>query len=502
MKKVKGFGKKISSSFTVGMNQRPLVMTILLLVLINFVFLLITASVAMFISPDEFDNYIGALVAVTSYLIVPATVAGVENIPLMVLGMVVIVVGMLLFTGTIIALATNVLRTYLSNRDKAQGHLNVAGHIVILRYNEEVPAILVDLMRMCSSQAVLILSDKTKAEVMSDLMACIATMKKKPKGRIKLIVRQGDPTSLNEMEEISLASARGLLIMNDKRSKDEKLCEADFSRVLKLVINLAHFNLPTNFPIGVETSTQEAADIMTKLQNTLDGLQGRSIRFFSHNKKLGQFLALAVVCPELYNMLRQWLDVKGFGQRPEQSEKAICDRILDLVQNARVKQPRKLYVIGENKKLSYFLDTLRLYPNIKVKHCKTDDIGGYVNDLVKYGDENTIAVILSDDTVKPDGYDANVFLTLIKLSHVLGIDERKFKIIAEILDPTNKKRLEKFNVQDVVVSTEIISQFASKLLCDIRAEQFYEKIFSFSCASICDSAPVTPTTKQTNRSTV
>ena len=47
--------KSVLSSLTVNMHQRPLLMTILILVAINVVFLLIAAGVALAIG--DFENY-------------------------------------------------------------------------------------------------------------------------------------------------------------------------------------------------------------------------------------------------------------------------------------------------------------------------------------------------------------------------------------------------------------------------------------------------------------
>ena len=460
--------RRMTSSFSVNMNQRPIVMIILLLVGINLAFLLIAAALAMVLNPVGYSTFFHALADVFSFLIVPATVAGLDDTSMLVLGTVVVIVGMLLFTGTIIALITTTLRNYLADIGSAKGKLNISNHVVILRYNNEVPAVLVDLMHGCENPTVLVLSDKTKEFVRGELLAHIASMTEKPRGKIRLIVRQGDPNSLNELKEIGIESARGILIMNDKRSATEKLCSADFTGVLKLVLSLAPLNLRHGCPVGVETSTQQASDMMAKLKDEIEGLKDKQIQFFSHNRKLGQFLALAVICPELASALKRALCSRSCNFDIDDAKQRV----------AKAVPPKKLYVIGENKKYKYMVETLtQNKKNLTVKHYKTDDIDNFVADLTKDGDKDTVAVILSDESVDNHDYDANVFLTLLELSTAVGIGNRKFKIVAEIIDPNNQQSVEKFNVQNIVVSTEIISLFASKLLSDISAERYYEEIF-------------------------
>ena len=459
--------KRTMSSFTVNMNQRPIIMTILMLVAINLVFLVIASVIAMLVSPGTYDNFVLAFVDVASFLIVPASVANIENDPaLMVLGMVVIVVGMLLFTGTIIALATNLLRSYLTQKGKAQGKLNISGHFVILRYNAEVPGILINLMHSCNRKTVLILSDKDRDYVRAELLTALANLVEKPKGNIRLIVRQGDPASLNELEEIGLESASGLLILNDRQSSDDELCQADITGAIQLVLNLANFDFVKNFPIGVETCTQEAAEVIKAMQKDIDGLQNKNIQFFSHNVKLGQFLAITVVRPNLAKELKKSLSKAGRAPISPNVPNADATTI-----------PKKLFVIGENKKHRYFLEALKT-ANMQIKHFKTIQVDDFVAELKRNGDKDTVAVILSDDNVAAESYDANVFLALIELSRQCGIHQRKFKIVAELLNPNNQKSLSKFNVQDIIVSTEIISLFASTVLTDIEAERACEEMFS------------------------
>jgi len=70
-----------------------------------------------------------------------------------------------------------------------------------------------------------------------------------------------------------------------------------------------------------------------------------------------------------------------------------------------------------------------------------------------------------------------VFWTVIELSRAASINERPFKIFAEIIDPQNQKSLEILNIQNFVVSTQVISVFSNKLLSDANSVYFYEELF-------------------------
>lgn len=89
-------------------------------------------------------------------------------------------------------------------------------------------------------------------------------------------------------------------------------------------------------------------------------------------------------------------------------------------------------------------------------------------------------MILSEDTPGIQTRDENVFLTLIELNQKFGTQNRPFKIIAEILEPKNQESIEQLNIQNIIVSSRIISFFATKLILDAKSDQFYEDVFTHS----------------------
>jgi len=292
--------------------------------------------------------------------------------------------------------------------------------------------------------------------------------------------------------------------------------ETDYLGSLDLVLKLGNFNLRPNVPIGVETSSQEASEIMSSLRKDIVGLNDLQIQFFAHHKKIGQFMALAVSNPDLCNVLTELLSYRGcefypiekisredylenycegiptvvFGDKMyclADDESAACrkrkfpyktERRLQTSKEGTSKRALKLFVIGKNRKYKYLVEALKLtHPDTVITHFVTSDIQNFVDTVVKQGDRDSVAVVLSDDTVPPKNYDANVFWTVIELSRVASIKERQFKIFAEIIDPKNQKSLENLNIQNFVVSTQVVSTFSNKLLNDANSVHFYEELF-------------------------
>ncbi|MCL2798077.1 MAG: hypothetical protein FWD58_08515 [Firmicutes bacterium] len=527
MKKLRAFIKKTLSSFTVTMSERPVLMTVLMFAGINIAILLVAAAVAhFFTAPGNYQNYFYALADAVMWLVVPNSVIDRSpNTQTMVLAAAVLIIGMVLFTGTIIAIITTYLRGYIKQRSEAKGKLNLSNHIVILNYNNEVTAMLIDLMYTNTDDTVLILSDKTKDFVKAELAAEKAMLKEKPKSKLRLIVRKGNPGSLAELQEISLERARGILIMYPGRADapDSASINASDYDTIKLVMKLSNLDIPSSCPVGVEADTKATRDMVRKVSAAVPGLKNKSIQAFSHNRKLGQFLALSILCPPLSTVLTEVLSYLGCIFQP--IEKTPTDECLaylsaaipivemgekTYVLTADEKDSRKtraepfktsrritpafhparggalkLFVIGQNRKSHYMLEALKAEnAKMDVREYGTGEIERFCGDLARHGDVRTVAVILSDDSVEPEQYDANVFLTLIELSGLIDLASRPFSVIAEILEPDNQKSVEEFNIHNVIVSTRIISFFATKLLSDPAAEHFYEEIFSYALAGV------------------
>jgi hypothetical protein len=504
----------LNNTWTIVKSRHPIFTAVLMILFCAMLLVLTLACVLTMI--DKNIKYSEALKTIFTYHTGTAS-ANNPNNAIFTVRLIAIISGTLLFSGTIISIMTTLIRNYITNRDGAKGRLRLSNHLLILCYNKEVPAILADLMFNSDRKTILLLSDAKKQQVFDELNAAIAELDEKPEYKINLIVRQGNPASLSELKDVGIERASGILIMNNNANAGSESREADYLGSLDLVLKLGNFNLRPDVPIGVETSTEEASDIMSSLHKDILGLNDLQIQFFAHHKKIGQFMALAVSNPDLCNVLSELLSYRGCEFYPIDKisreeylenncagiptvvfgDKMYCladdetsalrkrpfpyktERRLQASKEGLTKRPPlKLFVIGKNRKYRYLVEALKqTRPDTVISHFETNDIQNYVDTVVKQGDRDSVAVVLSDDTVPLKNYDANVFWTVIELSRAASIKERPFKIFAEIIDPKNQKSLENLNIQNFVVSTQIVSTFSNKLLNDANSVYFYEELF-------------------------
>jgi len=505
--------QKINNSWTMIKSRHPIITAVAIILFCAALLVLTLAGVLTNI--DNKLKYSEALKTIFTYHTGTSGANNPDN-AIFVVRLITIISGTLLFSGTIISIMTTLIRNYVTNRDGAKGRLRISNHFLILFYNKEVPAILADLMYNPDQKIILLLSDAKKQQVFDELNAAIAELEEKPKHKLNLIVRQGNPASLSELRDVGIERASGILIMNNNANSGNESRETDYLSSLDLVLKLGSFNLRPDVPIGVETSTQEASEIMSSLRKDITGLNDLQIQFFAHHKKIGQFMALAVSNPDLCNVLSELLSYRGCEFYPIEKisreeylenhsegiptvvfgDKMFCladdesaarhkrafpyktERRLQTSKAALTKRPLKLFVIGKNRKYIYLVEALKLTrPDTVISHFETNDIKNFVDTVMKQGDRDSVAVVLSDDTVPPKNYDMNVFWTIIELSRAASIKERPFKIFAEIIDPKNQKSLENLNIQNFVVSTQVVSTFSNKLLNDANSVHFYEELF-------------------------
>ena len=521
--------KKFLSPFTLQMNKRPVLMTVALLIVVNLAVIFIAAAVAMQLNPrvyyggelvSGYANYFWALVDAATWLAAPnAVLAHAGNLPMQVLVLFVFLVGMIIFTGTIISIITTQLRNYINKKSDAKGKLSLADHIVILNYNPKVAAMLIDLMYVKCKATVIILSNKEKEFIKDELAREIAGITgNKPTGKLKLILRKGSPESLAELQDICLESARGVLVVEpEKEETQEALISDSAYSTVRLVMKLSNVTFVNNCPIGVEADRYQTVELIQDLNKSVPGLKDKQIQVFSHNHKLGQFMALSILCPPLSRVLMDLLSNNGCIFKPSDKSKedylslyksgipvASLDKTYVLTPNedlaykkryqpfvnsrllapSKIQKNReclKLFVIGENRKTDYMLNAISTEKcPVEITRFNTDDIANFASTVCASDNPNTIALILSDDSVPVSQYDANVFLTLIEFSKQCDLPCRRFKIIAELLEPDNLRAVEEFNVRNIIISTRIISFLATKLLTDPEAEKFYEDVFTHS----------------------
>ena len=517
---------KIKSKTTLKTYQKPLIVTIMKLLLINFVVLIIASIIAL--SIDASGKYFGgnffkAFITAVKWMISVNSINEYdvnEDMRLMILAVAVIAIGMVLFSGAIIATLTAAIRVYIDKKSKAKGKIIVENHFVILNYNGKVPDIVYNLMCKDFKNNIVILSHKDKDYITTELESVISnydTSKKKKK--INVIVKEGNPLLRGNLEDISIEKASNIVIVSREdmtHGDDENISNSDLL-TLKIMLALGNFNINKNCNIVVELDSEQTKDKIEDLSHTIKNLKSKSIIPVSFNKKIGQIIAQTIIEPLMSNIYLELLSYDGYefysyNNQGVDSYLANYNNAIPIIKYHKLfvfaedekditkkrekpfKCTRKLifddkeknddftvFVIGDNKKRQFIIDNLKLSiplykANFEVKEYHKDDTKTLIKDLEATEGIRKV-LILSDDTVSSDSYDANVFVTLIALQSALP-DRHGIPFITELLDSRNLNSVIDFNIKNAIISNRIMSLLLSQLALNTDSKPFFDGLLT------------------------
>lgn len=531
MKKIKSLFRKIKSQKTIKTYQQPLLITILTLLLINLLLIITAAIVGVNIDPEYFDHdFLKALVHFFSCMLSANTVTKLMEVEIVsahfnivILSIVVIAVEMILFSGAIIATLTAAIRNYIDKKSKAKGKIDLNGHFVILNWNSKVPDVIYNLMLKNYKGSVIILSNKSKEFVDSEIGSLISSYKQRKKKKVNLIIKEGNPLLHGDLEDISIDKASKILIMSREdmaEGDDENISNYDLMS-LKTVLAVGSYDISEDCNIVIETDSESTRAKIENLAGTLNNLKNKSIIPVSFNRKIGQIIAQTMIEPLMANIYLELLSYEGvefYSYDRETVEEYLVthscgipiikyDRLfvladdetdlhvrraekssLSKVKRMNIKEVTldincSIFVIGDNKKGAYIRENLELATIGYGSSFKVFSYNKNENDKLIADIKNTTGpkkvLILSDDTVDSDSYDANVFVTLIALQTAFVKRNRhELSFVTELLDSKNINSINDFNIKNAIVSNRMMSLLLSQLCLNKDSKKFFDGLLT------------------------
>lgn len=522
MKKIVARIRKARSLISIKTYKRPLVFIIMLMVFINVLILSIAAMIALAID-DSFSGFIDAFAnGSMKWLLSPNSILLIENPRMLFLAVVVLVIGMILFTGTIIALTTNAIKDYFQKKQSGSGRIYLDGHVAILNWNSKVPELVADLLFVENRKmTVMILADVNKADAEKQIMAAIGelNLKNKTFKDFNVLVKSGDPLIESDLHDISILEASSILIMNKDAHVDigMDMTKSDLN-VIKVILGVGRFHFKHNPPIVAEIKKIETKDKIITLSRVVGTLHEHIILPICFDRRLGQIIGQTIINPKMENVYMSLFSFKGAEVYywPKQdfetalmyashsipiarAEKGVFvlaetdthvglqaklePQIIDL-HAKKIDEATKLevYIIGKNNKFDFIMDAFKQYENIHQseflsKYVSIDELDQLIVSLNQNNRPVTM-VLLSDEYQEKDSLDANVIDTLIHIESKLI--NKDTNIIVELLDPRNDAIIGDFNIRNTIISNKIISLLMSKLALFKDTAPFYENLLTIA----------------------
>lgn len=522
MKKIKNTWRKMRSGFSVKVNKRPGIFIIFMMVAINLVILVIASFLALWIDPS-FTSFLDAFInGSVKWMLTPNALLLIENTKTLILASVVFIIGLVLFSGIIIALITNSVKDYFAKKNAFVGKMHLENHVVVLNWNEKVPEIVADMLYIDEEDPlVVILADVEKTYVEKHVKNAVLRHAKSgvKMQKINVIVKQVDPMLKSELEDISIEHAKSILIMSPPHSKEKQINYMNQSDldVTKQLLVLREHPLKSGCSIIVEVKTMETKKILEDMSHIVDQLKDKRIIPICFDRRLGQILAQTTITPMLEQVYFELFSFEGsevYALMDSSVDEVITNHshvvpvahiapytyVLaekdsdkwikrQSIKSMRPKYPKKqinerivmdVVILGNNNKRPFVLETFKDYETL---YQSDFHVSMLENDHLKEGiksfydkDRDQKILILSDEGVKMHQYDANVILALLDIRQSLATET--LHVVAEVLDPKNDNIVKSFNIKNTIISNKTISLLITKLALFPETGPFYDALLT------------------------
>lgn len=339
--------KKISEWFSLLQAKNPGSVVLMAILLFNVLFLFVSAAIISNFSlagTEEMGFLESAFCTITMILdagCIQFVIAdiGSANVAVAVTCLLIILIGMVSFTGAVIGYITNYISDFISSANDGKRRLNISGHTVILNWNSRASEIVNDLLYCDSPQKVVILVSSRKEKIIKEINEHLADTiskensllmeslkdcsgierllrfrRERLRNNITFVVREGDVFSSRQLRDISLEHAKSILIL----SSDGAGCTAQHRGnplTIKTLMQVADITgaeeSDDNQRIIVEITDSWTNDLVDRiiLAKQVDGKS--NIVPFRVHKIMGQILAQFCIMPELNLVYRELFSNKG-----------------------------------------------------------------------------------------------------------------------------------------------------------------------------------------------
>lgn len=342
-------------SIQLARNPGKIVLGVILL--FNVVFIFLAALVIYIISNNipsvQAYGFFEAVYHTISMVLDPGSMSevvehiGSDGVVITIVCLIVVLVGMVTFTGAVIGYLTNTMSSFIENANSGNQKLHISDHIIILNWNSRASEIVHDMMFSDRKEKVVVLVSEGKEDVEREINERIADTierenkavrnqfahlpyfkrmrqiaKNKFKNAVTVVVRNGDVFSLKQLQDLSIDNAKAVVILASDIANSQCRVEA-LDRIenagkgnvqtIKTLMQVADITAEQceKCKIIVEINDNWTQELVNKIIECkqIDGKN--NIVAVRVNSTLGQILSQFSLMPELNVAYRDLFSNKG-----------------------------------------------------------------------------------------------------------------------------------------------------------------------------------------------
>ncbi|MCD7822443.1 MAG: hypothetical protein LUG86_00225 [Oscillospiraceae bacterium] len=326
--------KKIRESISIYVAKKPSHAILLGILLLNVLWFAISAVVISCLAPDSLQEsgfwqsvfYTISMVLDAGCVSYVITDIGEASVGLIIACIIIVIVGMITFTGAVIGYVTNTISSFIENSKSGNRPLRISGHTVILNWNSRASEIINDLLYEGTRETIVILVNDNVERVERDISDRIADTisREKIRNKLTIIVREGDTFSSKALHDISILDAKSIIILSS--SVQSSVCKYDYSErreqlehgnsnTIKTLVQVAELTSSERSrddqTIIVEIEDQWTQQLVDKIIYHKEKLGKCNIIPVPVNKILGQILSQFSIMPELNTVYSELFSNRG-----------------------------------------------------------------------------------------------------------------------------------------------------------------------------------------------
>ncbi|MBO4635926.1 MAG: hypothetical protein J5685_02155 [Clostridiales bacterium] len=341
--------KSFREWFSIRLAKNPGQIVLLAILFFNIAFLFLSAFIisSMSLSGTEQLGFLEAAYYTVTMILDAGCVSyvvediGPSNAVIAVICLIIVIIGMVSFTGAVIGYITNYISGFIENSNQGNRKLYLSGHFVILNWNSRALEIVNDLLYSETISKVIVLVNSGKEDVKREISECLCeTVKRendkaaersrsmsfiagriyrakhKFKNRLTVIVREGDVFSTKQLYDISLDMAASVVILgseNDNTDADRYL--NGNSLTIKTLMQVSDItssgSSADNQRIIVEVTDDWTWNLVQKIIRCKQVDGKCNIVPIRVNRILGQLMSQFSLMPELNTVYNELLSNRG-----------------------------------------------------------------------------------------------------------------------------------------------------------------------------------------------
>jgi hypothetical protein len=437
--------------------------------------------------------------------------------PILLYALLLSIMGLAVF-GVLVSLINNTMRQRIESLRAGETPVWERRHILILGWNNKIVTVLQQIARLAPGSRIVILAPREIKKMESRLR--IAGIPHEP---LTVILRTGVPSNLRELDRVAVDRAASVIILST---------DGDDQDSIKTLVLLAG---KEDWPAEPPTLTCEIA---LEENYELAQIAARDrVQIISSSRVISKVIVQTIRNPGLAAVYRELFSIRGNGllvkHAPEHNPGSDYDLLEEeqLVLLAPREQisyrapaceyessiyreggrqphvPGRLLLIGWNDMLYDILKELNAHAlsgtsilvlsgvepdearsridnkiglmlnNLNLEFRKGDGADAATYERVELTGFESI-VILADDSWGQDDADTHTLRVLLRLSSLRQAHERRAHTTVELLDGANRDLLAGLEVDDVVVSPDIVSSQAAQVSRESILGPIYAELLS------------------------